>query len=267
MNKTFLILIIFTFLTSSSFIQVDEVYRTIHNNSFKAGEYLVYRVHYGFVNAGEGVVETGSDIVKINNRPCYRTSVTGRTTGTFDVLYKIRDTWRSYVDTSAMLSQRFYWNVNEGKFHKEETVFFDQVNNKIRSEEKDQDTHEFDKTPNNLQDIVSGYYYLRTFNFNKLKEGEQIPLKGFFDDKYYDFKIKYAGKEVVKTKFGKINCIRLNPIMPKNELFKDNESVRLYISDDENKIPIKVEADMFVGAVEVELKDVKNTRHPLHFVK
>ena len=217
MNKKFLVLIVLSCIISSSYLP-DEVYRTVHNNSFKAGENIVYRVHYGFVNAGEGVVETSPEIYKINNRACYKTSVSGHTTGTFDILYKIRDTWRSYVDTSALLTQRFYWNVNEGKFHKEETVFFDQINNKIRSEEKDQETREFSKTPDNLQDIVSGYYYLRTFNFNKLKEGDQIPITGFFDDKYYDFKIKYAGKETVKTKFGKIKCIKLNPIMPKKRI-------------------------------------------------
>jgi hypothetical protein len=243
----------------------DEVYRSIANKSFKRGEVIEYRLHYGFINAGEGVVETSPDLYRINNRACYRVTVSGKTVGAFDAMYKVRDTWRSYIDTGALITQRFYWDIHEGGFTKEETVFFDHVNKKIRSEEKNEPTHEFDKIPDNLQDLISGYYYLRNLDFSTLKENDMIPVKGFFDDKYFDFKIKYKGKEVVKTKFGKINCLKLIPIMPKNDLFDGEGSISFFVTDDMNKIPVKVSAKMFIGAIEVDLKSYKNVRYPLSF--
>jgi hypothetical protein len=241
----------------------DTLYRRVSNNSFRSGERIEYRLHYGLITAGEGVVETSPDLYRINNRPCYRTTISGRTSGTFDIIYKVRNTWRSYIDTGALVTQRFYWNVNEGKYHKEETVFFDHANKKIRSEEQKGEAKNFEKMPENIQDIISGYYYLRTLDFTKFKEGDVIPVVGFFDDNYFDFKIRYRGKEVIRTKFGKIRCHRLTPVMPKNELFDGDSSVRFYISDDENKIPVKVEADMFIGAIEVDIKKYENLRHPL----
>ena len=264
MKKTASFFAVFCLLCSFTLMQ-DEVYRSVPNKSFKAGEMIEYRLHYGFITAGEGTVETSPDLVKINNRPCYRVTVSGKTSGAFDAMYKVRDTWRSFVDTGAFVSQRFYWDIHEGKYTKEETVYFDHINRKIRSEEKNEATREFDKVPQNLQDIISGYYYLRNVDFSKMKDDEVLPVKGFFDDKYFDFKVKYKGKEVVKTKFGKINCLKLIPIMPKNELFDGEGSVSFYVTDDLNKIPVKVAAKMFIGSIEVDIKGYKNNRYPLAF--
>jgi hypothetical protein len=243
----------------------DGVYRTVENRSFRLGEEVKYRVHYGFINAGEATVEVSPDLFRVNNRPCFRITVSGSSSNVFDKFLKIRDTWRSYVDTSAIVSQRFYWNIQEGKYKKEETVFFDHPNKKIRSEEKNQEAKDFENIAENLQDLVSGYYYLRTVDFSQMKENDMVSVKGFFDDNFFDFKVRFRGRETIKTKFGKIRCLRLTPVMPKNDLFDGDSSIRFYVSDDENKIPVKVQADMFVGAVEVEIKDYKNLKYPLNF--
>jgi hypothetical protein len=268
MKKVFLPALIILVCGSFKSQQVaDEIYRTMPNKSFKAGEVVEYRVHYGFITAGHAVVETSPDIYKVNNRACYRVTVSGSSSSGFDMFVKIRDTWRSYIDTTSLISQRFYWDVNEGKYHKEETVFIDHVNRKIRSEEKNAETKTFDNIPAHIQDLVSGYYYLRNIDFSKMKDGDVVPVKGFFDDNYFDFKIKFRGRQVVKTKFGKIKCMKITPVMPKNELFDGDSSIRMYVTDDANKIPVKIEADLFVGAVEVEIKAYKNNRHKLNFYR
>lgn len=254
---------VFLVLLCCGFISKD-TYRRIRNNSFARGEVLEYRVHYGFINAGEGVVEVSQNLFKINNRPCYRVNVTGKSIGAFDLVLRIRDTWRSYIDTSALIPHRFQVNIQEGKYRKEETVFFNHEAGKIRSEEVNNETKEFE-LPRNVQDLVSGYFYLRTIDFNQLKPGDLVEVDAFFDDDFYDFKVRYRGKGEVDTKFGKIRCLLLNPVMPANKLFKGDNSIRVWVSDDENKIPIKVEADMFVGAVELDLKKHKNLKHPPKF--
>ena len=242
----------------------SDAYREVGNDNFGPGEVLEYRVHYGFINAGEGVVKVSNQIHKVNNRPCYEVTAFGRSVGAFDWVIRIRDTWKSYIDTSALLPHRFHTDVQEGKYRKQETVYFNHPSRTIRSEEKNNETKEFQMPPN-VQDILSGYCYMRTIDFNRLNIGDVMPIPAFFDDKLYDFKIKYRGRDVVKTKFGKVRCIRITPVMPKNEMFDGESSVRVWLTDDKNRIPVKVEADMFVGAVEMDLKDYKGLRHKIAF--
>jgi hypothetical protein len=243
---------------------VGDSYRHIRNDSYGRGEVLEYRVHYGFVNAGEGTVEVSPTLYKVNGRPCYRVNVFGKTVWPFESVLRIRDTWRSFIDTSALIPQRFYVNIQEGRYRKEETVFFDHESMKVRSEEVNNETKEF-PIPKNIQDLVSGYFFLRTVDFNRLRKEDTVKINAFFDDEFFDFKVKYRGKGEVDTKFGKIKCIKLTPVMPPNKLFDGDNSIRVWISDDKNKIPVKIEADMFVGAVELDLKKFKNLRTAPHF--
>lgn len=258
----FITFVILLFITCG-FVGQDS-YRYIENESFTTGEVLEYRVHYGFINAGEATIEVSPTLHKVNNRVCYKVTASGRTVGAFDLVLRIRDVWRSYIDTAAFVPQRFYSNIQEGKYRKEETVFFNHQKHVVRSEEVNHETKEF-SIPANIQDIVSGYYYLRTINFDKVQVGELITVKAFFDDEFYDFKVRYRGKEEIKTKMGKIKAIVINPVMPSNQLFDGENSIRVWISDDANKVPVKVEADMFVGAVEIDLKKYKGLRNKIGF--
>lgn len=255
MKKILLCLAFLVFV--SSFIGTD-TYRKINNSSFEAGEELQFRVHYGFINAGEATIDIGKTLYKVNDRVCYRVNVFGRSVGAFDMVLRIRNTYRSYIDTTAIIPHRFYVNIQEGKYRKEENVYFDHHKHKVKSEEKDE-SKEFD-VPKNVQDIISGYYFLRTVDFSRLRVGDTVKVNAFFDDEVYDFKVKYRGKGEVETKFGKIKAIKITPVMPANKLFDGDGSIRVWLSDDANKIPVKVEADMFVGKVELDLKKYKGLK-------
>jgi hypothetical protein len=263
MKKTVLFLSLLA-VTSLCGFHLADSYRQVENESFGPGEVLEYRVHYGFINAGEGVVKVSNQIHKINNRPCYEVTAYGKSVGAFDWVIKIRDTWRSYIDTSALVPHRFQTDIQEGKYRKNETVHFNHPSRTIRSEEKNQETKEFQMPPN-VQDIISGYCYMRVIDFNTLRIGDIVPIPAFFDDKFYDFKVKYRGKEEISTKYGKTRCIKITPVMPKNEMFDGESSIRVWITDDKNRIPVKVEADMFVGAIEMELKNFKGLKHKTVF--
>lgn len=252
-----LLLLTPVFLLCSGFFSAG-TYRYVNNDSFTTGEELQFRIHWGFLNAGEASIEIGNSLYKINERPCYRVNVFGQTTGLAASIIKVRNTYRSFIDTAAIIPHQFYVNIQEGKYRKEENVFFDQRQHVVKSEEKD-DKKSFN-TPQNVQDIVSGYYFLRTIDFSRLKVGDTIRVNAFFDDAFYDFKVKYRGKGEVDTKFGKIKAIRITPVMPPNKLFDGDSSIRVWISDDNNKIPVKIEADMFVGAIEMDLKKYKGLK-------
>lgn len=244
----------------------NEAPRTIRNASFGRGELLRYKVHYGIINAAEGEIETSGDLHRVNERPCYRVSVSGRTTGSFDFFLRIRDTWRSYIDTAAILPQKFTRDIAESKYRKKETVDFDHAANTATVDDSKEKGKKTFQTPDNVQDLVSGIFFMRTLDFSHRKLGEPIKIQGFFDNEVFDFTVTYQGRENVDTKAGTFRCIKLRPKMPENKLFKGEDAIKVYLSDDENKIPVLVQAEMFVGSVKLDLYEYRGVRSRLNRV-
>jgi len=261
MNKIYPVIIVL--LIASGFMLNDGI-RQVEQDAISTGEVLRYKVHYGFINAAEAVIDVDPEIHRINNRPCYKANVYGKTLGSFDYFVRIRDTWRSYIDTAAILPQHFYRNIEEGKYRKKENVNFDHYRNVALVESKRTGTF---KVPDNVQDIVSGVYYLRTLNLDRYKNNDQIHLKGFFDEEIFDFIVVFRGREVVETKAGKIRAFKLVPKMPDNKLFAGPNAISVYLSDDKNKIPVLIQAEMLVGSVKINLYKASGLRYNLNTVK
>jgi hypothetical protein len=207
----------------------------------------------------------------VNNKVCSRATCVGRSSGSFDLMLRIRDSWTTYIDTTSKASQRSLRHIEEGKYRLDETVQFNYEEKKAlvdwQNRDKKKGHEEYAIASPDLQDIISGVYYLRIIDYEKLKVGDIITVNSFFENKLYDLKIRYKGKERIKTEFGKINAIKLAPIMPENGLFEGENSIRVWLSDDKNRLPLKVQADMFVGAVEVDLKGYRNLKYPIEFSK
>ncbi|NIJ54920.1 DUF3108 domain-containing protein [Dyadobacter arcticus] len=264
MKRSYIIIAISTLLFFISFRQFEEKYkqtRVVANNSFVTGERVEYRVHYGFINAAEAKVEVSKSISTINSRPCFRVNVSGKTVGAFDLISHVRDSWRSYIDTTAILPHMFERQIQENKYRKEEKIYFNHNKDQAISSIKDE-TKTFD-VPNNIHDIISGYFFLRTVNFEKVAEGEVIEIPTFFDGQVYKLRVRYVGKDVIKTKFGRTRVLRLNPLIPDNKFFKGEGAMRLWVSDDSNKIPLKAEVELVIGSLEMDLKSYKGLRKDL----
>ena len=261
MKKTGITLGILVILTGA--FTTANTYRRVTNTSFGPGEHLEYRVHYGFINAAEARVDVAPSLYSVNGRPCYQVNVFGRTTGAFDLVTKVRDTWRSYIDTSAILPQKFYTNIQENNYRKEENMTFNHAANTVKAEERTE--KDLFKVPENVHDVVSSYYFLRTTDFNRLSVGTVIELPAFYDDNVYNMKVKYRGKETIKTKFGKINAIKLSPILSANGFFKGENSILMWVSDDANKVPLKVEVELSVGSLDMDIRSHAGLKHPLAF--
>ncbi|MCC9165931.1 DUF3108 domain-containing protein [Pontibacter harenae] len=237
------------------------------NESFTTGEVLKYKVHYGIITAAEAVIDTSPTIYYVNNRPCYRATVHGKSNSSFDFFLRIRDTWQSYIDTAALIPQRSFRNIEEGKYRKKETATFNHYNNTVlvETQKKSKDkTFENFKVPADVQDIVSGFYYLRTLDYQKYRIGDVIKVKGFFDDEVFNMDVTYKGRATVSTLAGDIKAIKLVPKMPSNKLFNGEDAIIVYLSDDKNKIPVLIQAQMFVGSVKVDLYEYKNLRHKMY---
>ncbi|MDZ7607872.1 MAG: DUF3108 domain-containing protein [Cyclobacteriaceae bacterium] len=240
----------------------QDSYRKIKQDCLSRGEQIEYRVHYGFINAGEAIMKTDKAIHTVNARPCYKVDVYGNTVGFFDMITHVRDNWGTYIDTSALVSQRFYQSIQEGKYLKKEVIQFDQLgHNAIVHRLNKHDSTLIKKdtiaTLPHMQDLVSGYYYMRTFDFSKMNVDEIFTVSGFFDDTTYQIQVKFLGREKIKTKIGEVNSFVVSPIMPKNSFFRGKNPIRAWISDDKNRIPLKVKAELLIGALEIDIRSYK----------
>lgn len=237
-------------------------YRFVENNSFVAGESYFYKIKYGFFTIGEANVDVDEKIFNVNQRPCYKINVVGRTAGMTNI-FKVRNTYRTYLDTLAFVPQRFIYSARENNFKRDQVMTFNHQKNEVLKTEKDE-TKSF-SVPNNIQDVISAYYLIRTFDFSSQPVGKTYSAPVFFDEELYPMKIKYTGKGTVNTRFGKIKVLKLNPILPRNDLFKGENAIRIWVSDDNNRVPIQVEIDFSIGTVIMEIKKYQGQKFPFNW--
>ena len=254
MKNSFWLILLLLPITAFKGPQADTSFK-----NFDLGEVMKFKVHYGFVNAGEAVMTIDKKIHQYNNRPCYKMEVEGRSVGFFDLITTIRDTWGSYVDTATLVPYKFYRDIREAKYRKKETTLFKRDIDSAFVYDLDKKTNAVKKvkkykTPENVQDMVSGYYFMRTFDFDEIAKGEIVTIPGFFEDEVYNLKVRFLGREELDTRIGKFTALKLAPIMPKNSLFEGEDSIVAWISDDDKRIPLKIKARMFVGAVEIDIR-------------
>jgi hypothetical protein len=244
----------------------------IRNNSFERGEEVHFKMTYGFFTIGKGHTVIAPSYYKINNRDCFKVDVYGKTVGMVDWVADIDDQWGAYIDTSALVPHQFYRKIREGRYKKDEWTNFDQPNRKIEVKSlnhktgKMKDPKVYD-APAQVRDMIGGFLYLRVMDFSTLKINDTVNVKGFFEDEFYELKIVYKGKENIKLKVGRVGALKFVPVMPKNKVFDGENSITAWFSDDKNRIPLKIDAKMFIGSAGVEMVSYKNLKHPLNIVK
>lgn len=250
---------------------VQNTYPVIKHHSFGKGEVLQYEVEFAFFTVGKAVTKIDDRIYRINSRPCYKIDAYGETSGLLAWVTKVDDQWGAYIDTAALVTHVAYRKLKEGRYRKNELVTFDHQRLKAEVKVMDMESGVYGEpkvydVPRNVRDLVGGFMYLRVIDFSKVNLGDTLTISGFFEDQTYHLKIMYMGKEIVETNVGKIRCHRLVPIMPDNKLFDGENSITCWISDDENKIPVKIEAEMFIGSTSLELTGFKGLRNQLKII-
>ncbi len=256
MKKTLLVLLA---ISANVQLQAGDEFCGIRNRAFAAGENISYIVYYSalgmYVNAGNANFTT--TLEKINNKPAYHTVGLGNSNNRYDWIFKVRDRYETYFDTATLQPYKFIRNIEEGGYKKYENVTFNQSANTAIT------TNGVFKVPNCVQDVLSSIYYARNIDFSKYKEGDKIPFNMFLDNEVWNIYIRYVGKETVKTKFGKFRTIKFRPLLLKGTLFEGGEKMTVWVSDDFNKVPVRIESPIVVGSVKVDLMGYKGLRYPL----
>jgi len=233
---------------------------SIRNVAFNAGEKVSYSVFYsaaGTFNLEAGTATFTNTLETLNNKPVYHIVGEGKTTSSYDWIYKVRDKYETYIDTSTMQTLKFVRNVNEGGFKKYQNVTFNKSANTAVTSEG------VYKVPVCVQDVVSAVFYARNIDFAKLQPEDKIAFSMFLDNEVYDMYIRYIGKETIKTKYGKFNAIKFKPLLIKGTIFEGGEKMTVWVTDDDNHIPVRIESPIVVGKVRIDMVGYENIRHPM----
>ena len=231
----------------------------VRNTAFGIGEKITYKVAYNlnslWLNAGEVSFTVNEGFY--NNTPCYHMIGSGSTYRSYDWFYKVRDTYESYIDMQTLQPLRFIRNVYEGGYTVNQNVVFKHSENKAVS------THGSYTIPDCIQDVLSAIYYARNIDFAMYRKYDTIPITLFLDDEVYPVYIRYLGKETLSTRRGKYNCIKFTPLLIEGTIFKGGEKMTVWVTDDNNKIPVRVESPIIIGSIAAELYKYSGLRSPL----
>lgn len=256
MKKLVLLILILTTLS----------FDTQKEDAFDTGEYFKFRIHYGIVNAGYATLEIKD--ATINNKKVFHAVGKGYTTGMSKFFFKVEDIYESYFDKQTGGPYRYIRKVNEGGYTKDQEGLFNQNENKVLVKDYKRKTEKTIMVTDNVQDIISSFYYLRNHpTIDKLKPGEAITIDMFFDDEITKFKLKYVGRQDITTKFGTVSTMMFKPLVQTGRVFKEKESVTLWITDDDNKVPVRIKAELAVGSLKADLDEYKGLKNPFKVKK
>lgn len=234
----------------------------ISQSSFGVGEYFKFRIHYGVVNAGYATLEV-KDATR-ENKKVYHVVGKGYTTGMTKFFFKVEDLYESYFDKATGKPYQYVRKIDEGGYTKNQEGFFNQDNNTVLVKDYKNKKQKTISVTENVQDIVSTFYYLRNHpKVDKMKVGESVMVDMFFDDEVVKFKLKFIGREDIKTNFGTISTMIFRPLVQSGRVFKEEESLTVWISDDDNKIPLRIKASLAVGSLKADLDEYKGLAHTL----
>jgi len=227
--------------------------RKIENRAFDVGEYLEFSVSYGILHAGTAVMEV-MDTIMYNGAKCFKVRSTARTSGFISTFYKVDDTVFTYIDYDGIFSHYFRKRLREGKYRNEKTTYFDQRRHLAITGNDTVQTYSF------VQDAYSSFYYIRT---QDIQPNVEILVDNHMDKKNYPLKVIINGREKVEVPAGEFDCIIVEPVMRSEGIFKAKGRIKIWLTDDEYKMPVKMQTEVFfLGSIHAELKEFRHGRTP-----
>ena len=239
------------------------------NTVFGNGEEISYTVHYnwGPIWVDAGLVTFKSKLEKKGEKEVWHLTSTGKTYPSYDVLFKVRDYYETWIDPETFQTINFKRYIYEGGYTLVNTLNFDYEKRKIFSSTKSNNNPvRFDTIA--VQpctfDMLAAVYFTRTIDIDHLVMYQKKQVSVVIDDKAFNIYIRLIGREVVENNDGKrYNCLKLSAKMVEGTIFKGDEDVMVWITSDDNHIPIYIEAKILVGTIKAYLHEAKGLRNPM----
>ena len=65
--------------------------------------------------------------------------------------------------------------------------------------------------------------------------------------------------EIIKSPFGNVDCLVFQPSLQNGRVFEDEESMRIWISNDESRALLRVEVEIWAGTIKAILKSYEKS--------
>ncbi len=233
--------------------------------AFAPGEQFTLKIYYNWsalwVASGELSFRISSD--ELEGRPVFHLLAIGKTYEAYSHIYRVSDRYESYLDTQTLLPLRARRRIEEGRFRLEEEYRFDRNRERVAVQEFTKGHEgEYDMDRQTM-DILSLIQHARNLDFDSYRPGDRIAMSVFIDNELMRTQLIYEGKKEIKTRNGRFRTIVLRQKMVDNEYFDENDFVTIYVSDDRNRIPIRLESPLTVGWIKGDLKSYRGLKYPL----
>jgi Protein of unknown function (DUF3108) len=237
------------------------VFSFAQGKAYGDGEWFKFRVHYGILTAGYATLEVTDEV--LDGTEVFHVKGYGKTVGLSRLFFRVEDDYQSYIDKQNDVPLRFIRIIDEGGHTKDIQIDFDHETGKALVYNKKHKTKEWVDFPKDAQDMVSAFYYLRNhLDVDTIEEGDTLDMNMFFDKENYVFRLKFLGREVIRTNFGNVPTLKFRPYVQSGRVFKEKESLTVWVSDDDNRMPMLIKADLVVGSLKaslIEFKGLKNS--------
>lgn len=255
MKKTILILLTI-FISTTAFTSTT----TPPEMAFKKGEWFRFRIHYGVFNASYATMQVTES--RLDGKEVYHIKGKGKSTGLLHLFFKVDDRYETYIDRTTVKPYRFIRDIDEGGHTKDIQIDFNHDAGTAVINDKKHNKVETMNIEPSTQDMMSAFYHLRSVvDVHTLEKGDEFKLPMFFDKENFDFKLKFLGRDTIRTKFGKVPALEFRPYVQSGRVFKEEESLTVWISDDENKMPLKIKAKLAVGSLTADLDAFKGLKY------
>lgn len=255
--KFYLIFLSFFFLNKLS-AQIPNYY------PFVNGEELRYSVSYHLSFLWVDAAEVNFEVIDSNylKKPAIFFLSTGYTKANYDWIFKVRNRFSSFTNY-RILPLKYHRNTLEGSEKNNNLYYFDLYKKKIYSRIENKNTLKLDTLTYNkrIYDILSATYYLRTIPFQNYQKNDTIPVNTVMDNEIIKINVIYLGKEVITHRNEKsYPCYKFKTKGVAGSIFDDKSEVLVWVSQDENKIPLKIESEILVGSVIAYIQTIRNPK-------
>ncbi len=232
--------------------------RTMEHHAFQPGEKLSYILHYGWLNAGTATLELQQAEKEVGGRKVLHAVGRGESIGAFKAFYSVKDRYETYFDEQGVFPYVFVRRVNEGGYTINQDYLFLQQRHQVNT----QDKKTFD-VPAHVQDMLSAFYFARAMDYSNATPGQEFMIPCFMDNERWDLRMRFVKKETIKLRNGKYRCLKFQPVVQEGRIFKTNDDLNVWITDDANHIPVLAQAKVLVGSIKMELSGYAGLANPI----
>lgn len=230
--------------------------------------YFTMHYNWGMIDSDIGSAEVSLDETQLNGKPVFRCTVTGKTTRLYDLFFKVRERFESWFSVENLKPQKFVRDTHEGRYEARNTYIYNwsaaepYISADIFTSSTGQRNMELPLTPCTF-DLPSLFFFARNIDMDKVEKDKKYPMTFAIDDQVYNVHFIYYGPETVKVKgLGEVKALKFSARLIAGEIFKGDTDVMIWISDDENKVPVYFEAPILVGTASGRMVGYEGMKYP-----